>query len=272
MRLAVSAIAWLPEEDDLAARVIRHGGAGAVELAPTAYWPDPVLAPREERRALRSRWERRGLPVAAIQSLLYGFPDLALFDPATRPALRERLVGMLDVAQDLGAGVLVLGSPRNRRRGMLSPESAMNVAVSFFRELGDRAGDRGVCLCIEPNPAAYGCDFVTTAAEGRALVERVASPGIGLHLDTGAMHLAGDDLAGEARAGGPLVRHLHVSTPGLGQVGPVLPFDLPGLLHGLASSGYRGFVSVEMRAAASREDRLHALDVAVETVRRLEIA
>ncbi|HET8734062.1 MAG TPA: sugar phosphate isomerase/epimerase family protein [Anaeromyxobacteraceae bacterium] len=269
MRLVVSNIAWKPDDDEAVGSVLRECGADAVELAPTAYWPDPLIANAGERAVLRRAWEGRGLPVVALQSLLFGYPQLNLFDPAPRDATRERLAGMLEVAADLGAGVLVFGSPRNRARGALGDEEALAVAVPFFRALGDRAAALGVCLCIEPNPPAYGCDFVTTPAQGRELVARVGSPGFGLHLDAAGTLLAGEDPVAEAGRAAATLRHFHASAPQLGPVGPGAGVDYAGAIGALVRGGYRGDVSIEMRSAEAPEARLAAVRRAVETIRPL---
>ena len=58
-------------------------------------------------------------------------------------------------------------------RGAVSPVDALSIAVDFFSAtLGEHAAARDVTLCIEANPPEYGCDFVTTTAEGRRAVRR----------------------------------------------------------------------------------------------------
>ena len=269
MKIAVSSIAWQPSDDESIAAALRECGADAVELAPTAYWADPLLASQEERTRKRREWESRGLPIVAIQSLLYGFPSLNLFDPTTRGFMRDRLVGMLDVARDLGALALVFGSPRNRSRGSLHPDAADDIGVPFFRELGERAEERGVCLCIEPNPPVYGCDYVTTAAEGRVLVARVASPGFGLHLDTAGMLLAGEDPAAAVAASKGLFRHFHISAPHLGPVVQGGAVDYEAVVGELVRGGYGGYASIEMRATSTAGGRLGAVRTALDTIRPL---
>jgi D-psicose/D-tagatose/L-ribulose 3-epimerase len=269
VRLVVSNIAWKPADDEAVAPVLRECGADAVELAPTAYWPDPLMASAGDRAALRGAWEGRGLPVVALQSLLFGYPQLNLFDPATRDATRERLAGMLEVAADLGARVLVFGSPRNRARGGLGDEEALAIAVPFFRALGERAAALGVCLCIEPNPPVYGCDFVTTPEQGRDLVTRVGSPGFGFHLDAAGTLLAGEDPIAEAGRSAATLRHFHASAPQLGPVGPGAGVDYAGAVGALLRGGYRGDVSIEMRAAETVEGRLEAVRQALATLRPL---
>ncbi|MBL0278473.1 MAG: sugar phosphate isomerase/epimerase [Anaeromyxobacter sp.] len=272
MRLAVSSIAWKPEDDEAIGGALRAAGADGVELAPTAWWSDPLIVERPERRRVGGVWRAAGFQVPAIQSLLYGFPELQLFDDQTRPELVRRLVGMLDVAVDLGAGILVFGSPKNRLRNAMGLGRAQDIARGVFAEVGSEAQRRGVCFCIEPNPPAYGCDFIQTAREGGALVESVGSPGFGLHLDTAGALLAGCRPEADARDFAPLIRHVHLSAPGLAAVDDRSPVDYAAVLRALRLAGYAGWISIEMRSEATLEARVTAVGTAVRTARTAEAA
>jgi sugar phosphate isomerase/epimerase len=186
--------------------------------------------------------------VVALQALLFGKPGLTLFgSAAARQATLEYLRGLIGQAARLGARALVFGSPGNRKRGGLGREAAKEVAVPFFRALGEAAQAHGVCFCIEPNPKDYGCDFVTTVAEAIDLVDAVGSEGFGVHLDTGGMTLAGETKA-EVTAAVSRCRHFHVSTPYLAGV-PGGGVDHAGFADALREGGYRGWVSIEMSEA-----------------------
>jgi sugar phosphate isomerase/epimerase len=245
MRLAISNIAWPAGADAEVLPLLREHGVGGVELAPTKMWPRPLEATPADVAGCRSWWESRGLPVVALQALLFGRPDLALFGTQqVRQSAAEYLEGIITLAARLGARALVFGSPANRKRGLLNAGAARELAVPFFRRLGDVAARQGVCLCVEPNPPDYGCDWITTAAEAVELVDAVGSDGFGLHLDTAAMHLVGDSAAAITAAGGR-TRHFHISAPHLQGV----PGD--GVAYGefaraLGGQGYDGWVSVEM--------------------------
>jgi sugar phosphate isomerase/epimerase len=247
MRLAASNIAWSAANDDDAARMLGALGFGGIEIAPTRVWASPLATSAAERLAFRRAWEARGLPVVAMQALVFGRPELVLFgDASAREALAGHLRGMIDLGADLGAHALVFGSPKNRARGALPLDKALEVAAPFFRALGDHAEARGTALCIEANPPEYSCDFVTTAAEAASLIARAASPGFRLHLDAGGMHLTGDAAASIERLGGGAA-HFHVSEPGLAPVGSTTA-DHGALAAALRASGYRGWASVEMRS------------------------
>lgn len=247
MRVAISNLAWQPEEDRAVRDLLVTLGVGGVELAPTKLWADPTAALHAEVEDYRDFWESAGIRVTALQSLLFGRPDLALFgNDNQRAALLDHLTGLCRLGGWLGVEALVFGSPGNRRRGALGSEAADGVAVPFFRRAGEAAAEHGVGLCIEANPVEYGCDFVTSVAEAVRLVAAVNHPGFGLHLDTGGLALTGelqrDTLVPAAR----LARYAHVSEPYLAETGTV-GTDHIAAAAALREAGYEGWVSVEMR-------------------------
>ena len=71
----------------------------------------------------------------------------------------------------------------------------MDMAVPFFRRLGDIAQNFGVVICLEPNPTCYGANFMTTSAETAQVVEQIAHPAVRMQLDTGALTINGEDPA-----------------------------------------------------------------------------
>lgn len=267
MKLAISNIAWeLADEPAMRERMQALGIRG-VEVAPTRIDPNPLELPESRLADYRASWEAAGIRIVALQALLFGHPELVLFgDEASRLALVDYLDGMFRVAAELGAYALVFGSPKNRRRGDLSPEEARRIAVPLFRELGERAASRGVALVMEANPPQYNCDFITTSTEAAELVQEVDSPGFRLHLDVAGMWLAGEDPVEAVRAHGATLAHFHVSAPELGPVGSEtrLPYD--EALAALVASGYDGWVSIEMRAAPTGEQSLARAEQALERV------
>lgn len=248
MALAVSNIAWEADEEPAVAVELGRLGIRAVEIAPTKVFADPLDVSDADVAAYQGFWADHGAGVVAFQSMLFGHPELTVFDDAeTRAATWAHLVRFLDLAQRLGAGVLVFGSPRNRKvPASMTTGEAVDIAVAFFGGLGREAAERGVRLCIEPNPPAYDCNFVTTAAEGAALVAAVGSPGFGLHLDAGGMTLAGDDVHAAITAA-PGLQHFHVSAPQLGEPEENV-VDHASAARALEEVGYSHHVSIEMRS------------------------
>lgn len=259
MNLAFSNIAWTADDDAVVMSDLKLQGFTGLEVAPTRIWPEPLNTPAHLVNTFRQQVLDAGLEIIAMQSMLYGHPELKLFEDATsRLGLVDHLRGMIDLAQSLGATRLVFGSPGNRQRGPMSMAEAWSTAIDTFTELGAAASQAGVCFCVEANPVHYGCDFLVDAVESTAFVRDVDSPGVRLHLDAACMALAGDDVTERVRVGADVLAHVHASAPNLGVVQADNAVGHAELASALRDSAYAGFVSVEMRATP----------IAVPTVRQ----
>jgi len=270
VKLAVSTIAWSAADQDRVLDRLFAAGVLGIEVAPTTQWPDPVAVDERSVRRFADRVRSHGLEVVALQSLLYGHPELQLFGaPAVRGALLTYLGRIIDLAGWLGAGPLVFGSPRNRIAGSLEPATRDRIAIAFFRAAAARARRAGTTLCIEPNPPAYGCDWICSVAEGAALVSAVDDPGFGLHVDAAAMTLANEPSTALADLPPSMPTHFHASEPQLAPLGAASPGS-PRVPHArlaaaLRQRGYTGWVSLEMRRPEGRDP----LDTLATSVARL---
>lgn len=265
MKLAISNIAWPADRETEIATLMGELGVRAVELAPTKTWPKPLEAADGAVATYRKWWESRGIAIVAIQSVLFGRPDLVLFGPETkRRETSDYLKGMIALAGKLGARIVVFGSPKNRQRGPLSKAEADAIAIPFFRELGEYAAARSVCFCIEANAPQYACDFVVTSTEARALVEAVGSEGFGLHLDLACMQLAGEIARDEALRHAAVTRHFHVSAPELGRVEAKAAAEAKAIASAYDERGKAPYFSIEMRAQATPDESLAAVRSALE--------
>lgn len=255
MKTAISNIAWTEQEDAIAAESMQGGGVGGLEVAPSRLWSDPLSVTDAQVSACLDFWRRHGIRIVAMQALLFGQPQLRLFgSDAERAELMDYLDGIMALAGRLGLVPMVFGSPKNRARGSLRMEEALEIATGFFREAGQKARGHGVRLCIEPCPPQYDCDFITTAGEAVDLVERVDDPGFAVHLDAAAMHMVGEDCAAAVAGSIHVLGHVHASEPQLGPLGEG-GVDHHALAAALRASGYRGYVSVEMRHVRERDPR-----------------
>lgn len=248
MNLAVSSIAWVPEEEAQIAETLRELGVASVELAPTKIWDDPTKASAEDAAKVAQWWKGYGIDVVAFQSMLFARPDLKLFESEeNRAECLQYLKDFIILAGQMGAKRMVFGSPKNRQRGNMPYNEAFAIAKEFFKEIAETAEQNNVVFCIEPNAPQYNCDFVTTAKEGAELVRIVNRPGFGLHLDTACMALAGDDIAQSIRDHADILKHFHISSPMLEQVEARDDVDHEGAARTLKEVGYSNVVSIEMR-------------------------
>lgn len=252
MRLAISNIAWPRGEDEAIAAALVRLGVTAIEVAPTKLWPDLLAVTDAEIDSVRRFWTDRGIDIVAAQSLLFGRPDLLLFDSGeVRARAFNSLAHVVRICARLGAGALVFGSPKNRRIERTPPEIARDIAIDFFGQLGEVAEAAGTTVVLEANPPQYGADFIIRAAEAIDLVRAVNHPGFRLHLDTACMYLAGDAIRQTLDDGFADLGHFHVSEPNLALPGISSRVDHEAFARELSRRGYDSVVSLEMREPAN---------------------
>ena len=220
MRLAISNIAWDASEDEAVAELLKRYGVDAIDIAPGKYFPDPAKATDEDIVCVRNWWAERGIEITGMQALLFGTSGLNLFaSPEVQAAMLQHLTAVCRIGADLGATRLVFGSPKNRDRNGVIDERVMEIAIPFFRRLGDIARLHNVMICLEPNPTCYGANFMTTSAETAEVVEQVAHPSIRMQLDTGALTINDEAPATVLQSSAMLIGHIHASEPDLVPLG-----------------------------------------------------
>lgn len=263
MKVAISNIAWGNDEERDVARLLARLGVRGVEVAPSKVGPKPLELSDDDVRRYRAFWNDQGIEIVAMQALLFGSQGLAIFESdAARAAMEAYLARVIRIGGLLGAKALVFGSPKNRLVGARPAESIDAIALPFFRAMGAVALEHGTCLCIEPNPPAYGADWILTAREAQAFVRRVGHAGFGLHLDGGALHMQGEGPA-QIRAAAGEIRHVHASQPELAPLAAGGPVPHESYAATLREIGYPNWVSIEMRQVPGAASSLATVETAV---------
>ncbi|UVL12719.1 sugar phosphate isomerase/epimerase [Pseudomonas atacamensis] len=267
MRLAISNIAWDVVEDEAVARLLNRFSVDAIDIAPSKYFPELSKASDEDISRVKSWWGERGIEITGMQALLFGTSGFNVFgSEQTQDALLEHLNHVCRIGGGLGATRLVFGSPKNRDRSGLSDQQVMEVAIPFFRKLGDIAKSRGVTICLEPNPVCYGANFMTTSRETADVVRKVAHPAIRMQLDTGALTINKECPQVILGDFSKLIGHVHASEPDL------LPLGDGGTVHMQMAAALHQFlpvhiVSIEM-VATNDEPHLDAIERALKLATR----
>lgn len=253
MKLSISNIAWIGEQDETVYDWMQNLGFSGLEIAPTRIFPKRPYEHLEEAAEWAKKLkEEYGFTVPSMQSIWFGRTERVFGTEEERTALLDYTRKAIDFAEAVGCHNLVFGCPRNRNMPEMSEEyaaSCMNLAITFFRELGEYAREHGTVIGMEANPPMYHTNFVNTTKEALDLVERVDSRGFLLNLDVGTMLANGEDCTElEERIG--LINHVHISEPGLKPVQKrPLHQELKKLLQ---EERYGGFVSVEMGRTEDR--------------------
>jgi len=236
--------AWSPE------KTFEHAAAtgyDAVELAPFTVCRTVTEVGAPERERLRDAARRAGVSICGIHWLLARTEGFYVTHPET--AVRERtaryLRDLVDFGADLGGGILVFGSPKQRSLlPGVSPQRAWDFATEVFRDAVARAEDRGVVICFEPL-APSETDFINTAAEARRFAEQFGSPAMRIILDVKAMSSESTPIPTLIRESAGAFAHFHANDrnlkgPGFGDV------DFVPIAAALKEVNYSGQVSVEV--------------------------
>lgn len=226
-------------------RFLRETGYDGVEIAPFTLSEQPHRLSQTERREIRSAAEDQGLRITGLHWLLVTPPGLHLTTPdaAVREQTADFLRGLVGLAGDLGAEVMVLGSPQQRSiTGGLSAEQAWANGLSTVRAAVPDLEARGVTLCIEPLPAAE-TSFLNTQEEAARFADELGSPWVRIIADVKSLCAQGDPAALIRRDAGRIA-YVHANDsnrrgPGFGDV------DFRPIAAALRDVGYDGWVSVE---------------------------
>ncbi|WP_432669215.1 sugar phosphate isomerase/epimerase family protein [Pseudomonas umsongensis] len=273
MRLSISNIAWDTVQDEAVASLLQSFAIDAIDIAPGKYFPKPANATDEDIAQVKRWWARYGIEITGMQALLFGTNGLNVFGTlASRTALLEHLAAVCRIGAGLGATRLVFGSPKNRDRSGLTDSEALEIAVPFFRQLGDIAHAHGVIICLEPNPTCYGANFMTSSGETAYVVREINHPSIRMQLDTGALTINSEGPCSVLEDCVDLIGHVHASEPGL------LPLGDGSCEHGeMADALFKylpdHLLTIEMVATKEEppiESIQRALRVAMQHYRRAD--
>ena len=235
---------WKLEE--VFAHAARLGYAG-VEIAPFTLADSVSEVSAGKRQRLRQAAARSGVEIAGIHWVLVKPEGLYINHP--KAGIRARTAAyfteLVDFCADLGAKVMVVGSPKQRNLlPGVSREQGWEWAGATFRPAVARAEERGVTVCFEPlGPGET--NFINTAAEALEFVGRLNSPRFQIILDVKAMCSEARPIPELIRQAWPHFAHFHANDknlkgPGFGEV------DFKPIAAALKAVGYQGYVSVEV--------------------------
>jgi sugar phosphate isomerase/epimerase len=165
-------------------------------------------------------------------------------DPTLAALARQRLDEMIDLASDLAAPVVTVGSFRGR--AVEDKSRSLRVLADVLGNAGERAIKRGVRIALEPLNR-YEADLLHTAAQTLDFLQEVDHTAVGVLLDTYHVNIE------ESSWTEPYIQvmaakklfYVHLGDnnrlpPGKGLI------DFPTILQTLIEGGYCGWLSAEL--------------------------
>jgi sugar phosphate isomerase/epimerase len=251
LKYSISNLAWGNAPLDEVIPKLANAGLQGVEIAPTAIWSDLGNLKDEEVLEFKEYLASYNLFVSGIQSLLFGHPELQLFNQNCWEDLKNHLEKVLKIGKILGAEIAVFGSPKNRVRGQIDLNRADDLAEAFLKQLIPSLSEYRMVLTLEPNAPQYGADYLITYEDAIRLSRRIDSESIRPQVDTGCLWMIDKSPVQACELFTP--HHIHLSTPDLGPFPGSYDFD--PLFDVLRKSEYSGWMVIEM---------LHREDISLE--------
>jgi sugar phosphate isomerase/epimerase len=232
--------------DDVLAYCARLG-YNAIEIAPFTLANAVTDISRPERERIRDTARKHGIKIAGLHWLLVKPEGLYINHPDAemRSKTARYFCDLVDFCADIGGKVMVAGSPKQRNiMPGVTPQQAEDWALETFRQAVALAETRGVTICFEPlGPAET--NFMNTAAQAIAFVQKLKSPAFKIILDVKAMCSETKTIPQIVRESWPDFAHFHANDknlkgPGFGDI------DFKPIAGVLKEVGYNGLVSVEV--------------------------
>jgi D-psicose/D-tagatose/L-ribulose 3-epimerase len=98
MKLAISNIAWEKENNAQVYELMQRSSFTGLEIAPAKLFEDFLHVGSEEIVTFLNELSKYHIKPVAMQSLLFGRPDLQLFDENSRTDLKDYLIKIIDLA------------------------------------------------------------------------------------------------------------------------------------------------------------------------------
>jgi len=229
--LSVSNMAWKHQDTRDVLSILRKFRIGSVEVAPTIVsgdWDTPFDYP---------------YPISSFQSILYN-TGIRIYEDPDGFVSHYRKVAKL--CSTHGVRSVVFGSPNQRH-----VSTGVDI-VPYFKTIADISREYSVAFCIEPNSKKYGCTWLTTVSEVVDFLQKVDEPDvIKLNLDTGNYIMEDDTFVFDTESV-KYIGNVQVSNEHLEPLCDMTEENkarTARVLKNIASVGYSGYISLEMKTA-----------------------
>jgi sugar phosphate isomerase/epimerase len=227
---------------------VKKCGYEGIEIAPFTIEKEAFRISATRRREIRRLAEKNDLEITGLHWLLAKTEGYYLTspDPAVRQKTADYFLELIRLCADLGGHFMVLGSPLQRNiLPDVTPDQAFDYAADVLQKTVPMLEKCGIQIALEPL-APKETNFITTAAEGVRLIEKIGVPSrIALHLDCKAMSSEEKSIPDLIRANKEHMIYFHLNDPNL--QGPGFgKLDFVPIMKALLEINYQGWASVEV--------------------------
>ena len=231
MNLSVSNIGWKQSENKKAIDILKKYEISNVDISPSLINDE-----------MENEYNKAGIKMIGMQSLLYTCPSVSLFDgEVEREVILNHLKEVFKLAGRLKIKPLVFGSPKNR---FIKDFNTFKIetAIDFFRKVSDVASIFNCVVCFEANAKEYGCNFIINTLDAIDFIKKVNHNNLKLVLDISTTVLNNENLEYIFEKELDLIEHIHISSPFLRSISSLKNKDISSLLKKFK---YKKYVTLE---------------------------
>jgi D-psicose/D-tagatose/L-ribulose 3-epimerase len=227
---------------------VRAVGYDGIEIAPFTLGDEPHRLAPARRAEIRKIAADAGVPITGLHYLMVAPKGLSItaVDAGVKEATLAAIRGLCELAADLGAPILVHGSPAQRQLEPNQEIEGRKRGIECMAAAAAAARDVGVVYLLEPL-AREDTAFINTVEEAVAVVRAIGSPALRTILDCSAAGRAeAEPIPDVLRKWLPtgLIAHIHLNDPNRRGPGEENLAFAP-ILAALKAHGYSGMAAIE---------------------------
>ncbi len=158
-----------------------------------------------------------------------------------RNELIEYTKKAIDFASIINCDNLVFGCPKNRN---IQNENDYEIALKFFKTIGEYAQQKHTVFAIEPNPTIYNTNFINTTKQAFDIVKDIDCKAVKVNVDLGTI-IENNENIEIIEENIHLVNHIHISEPNLESI---QKRDMHNKLKNILNkNNYDKYISIEMK-------------------------
>jgi D-psicose/D-tagatose/L-ribulose 3-epimerase len=158
--------------------ISKHGYTG-IEIAPFTIFSNQYELDNLnflKINQIKSVLKKNNLQFVGFHWLFSGFSGFHLFssDSKVREKTYNHLKKLINLVGELGGGVLILGSPEERKILNMSVEKAERILVERLKELSSHLKNNGAMILLEALPRKY-TNIINTLEQAKNMIGKINS-------------------------------------------------------------------------------------------------
>ena len=161
-------------------KLIAKYGYKGIEIAPFTILSNQ-LEPADyidflKINKIKNTLRKYKLQFVGFHSLFYGFINYHLFsqDLKIRDKTYNHLRNLVRVVGEMGGGILILGSPQERKVLNIPIEEAEDILINQLKEMIDYLKENGAKILLEALPISH-TNFINTLKQSKNIIEKIGS-------------------------------------------------------------------------------------------------